>query len=147
MENFEKMNQLSSDIYTIGISADGDAREGFLDAGVDVFFEKDITLTKKLVDTLKEQDAKKVLFIDDCQYLRKPIQMILSNKLGVDKEDIITAENPLEASKLVIDRDFIPDVVITDNEMPKMNGIPFVKFLRTGEEPDLNTKLIAFQCI
>ena len=67
----------------------------------------------------------KALIIDDSQTVRE----ILSDMLSHDPEIIVcgTANDPFEAVKLI--QKEMPDVLTLDLEMPKMDGITFLKKL------------------
>lgn len=69
--------------------------------------------------------AIKVLIVDDSAVFRQ----ILSKGISMDKELIVvgTAVDAFDARDKILDLD--PDVVTCDIEMPKMNGIEFVKRL------------------
>ena len=68
-------------------------------------------------------DKIKVLIVDDSPVVRQAISAILSS----DKEIEITgtASNPFEAADLI--KNQIPDVITLDIEMPKMDGLTFLK--------------------
>lgn len=67
----------------------------------------------------------KVLIVDDSIVFRK----ILEKGVGIDSriQVVATAGDPFEARDMILKYD--PDVVTCDIEMPKMNGIEFVKRL------------------
>lgn len=64
---------------------------------------------------------KKILFVDDSASMRKVLGMTLK-RVGYDVE---TAEDGLEAVGLLDKQRF--DVIVTDLNMPNMNGIEFIK--------------------
>lgn len=68
---------------------------------------------------------KKIIFVDDSPTMRRIIMNSLK-KLGF--EDIIEAENGVDALKKIGNNKF--DMVITDWNMPEMNGEELVKELR-----------------
>ncbi|MFC3093119.1 chemotaxis response regulator protein-glutamate methylesterase [Alteromonas sediminis] len=70
-------------------------------------------------------NAIKVLIVDDSRL----IQTVLNEILGSDGRFVVVgiAENPHEARQLIKETD--PDVLTLDVEMPKMNGIAFLKNL------------------
>lgn len=67
----------------------------------------------------------KVLIVDDSVTIRRLLRLVLSS----DPEIIVVgeAENPLEARELIKQTD--PDVVTLDVEMPKMDGLEFLRRL------------------
>ena len=66
----------------------------------------------------------KILVVDDSSIIRD----LLTNYLEHDFE-VTTAESPLVALK-IIHEGYIPDLIITDYHMPKMNGYEFLLDLR-----------------
>ena len=71
----------------------------------------------------------KFLVVDDSQTMRR----IVTNALkGIGYDDIIEAEDGKDAfAKLYIEK---IDFIITDWNMPNMNGMEFTKAVRGGEE-------------
>ncbi|RKY52162.1 MAG: two-component system response regulator [Candidatus Neomarinimicrobiota bacterium] len=72
---------------------------------------------------------KKVLFVDDSPTMRRIIMNSLK-KIGFT--NILDAENGLDALEKMEKQDF--DLVLTDWNMPEMNGEQFVKKLRSNEK-------------
>ncbi|MCD6441179.1 MAG: response regulator [Candidatus Marinimicrobia bacterium] len=72
---------------------------------------------------------KKVIFVDDSLTMRRIILNALK-KIGFN--DITEAENGLDALEKMEKREF--DLVLTDWNMPEMNGEQFVKELRSKEK-------------
>jgi len=67
----------------------------------------------------------KVLIIDDSELIRQVLTEIISS--ASDLEVVATAEHPLEARDKI--KQFNPDVLTLDIEMPKMDGITFLRNL------------------
>lgn len=67
----------------------------------------------------------KVLIIDDSLLFREMLVKLLS--LDPQIEVIAVASDPFEARDKIIEA--VPDVIICDVEMPKMNGIDFLRWL------------------
>jgi len=67
----------------------------------------------------------KVLIIDDSELIRQVLTEIISS--SPDLEVVATAEHPLEARDKI--KQFSPDVLTLDIEMPKMDGITFLRNL------------------
>jgi two-component system chemotaxis response regulator CheB len=67
----------------------------------------------------------KVLVVDDSFLFREAVARGISKDKGI--EVVGTASNPFEARDLIIDLE--PDVLTLDIEMPRMNGIEFLKKL------------------
>ncbi len=70
-------------------------------------------------------EDKKVIFVEDSPTMRRIIMNSL-NKIGISQ--IIEAENGVDALEKISDQDV--DMVITDWNMPEMNGEELVKELR-----------------
>ncbi len=69
----------------------------------------------------------KVLIVDDSAIFRSILSQSLSQE--ADIEVVGGAKDPFEARELIIE--YRPDVIILDIEMPRMDGITFLKKLRT----------------
>lgn len=67
----------------------------------------------------------KVLIVDDSLLFREKIKLDISKDKNI--EVVGTAEDPFDARDKIIS--FNPDVLVLDVEMPKMNGIEFLKKL------------------
>ncbi len=74
-------------------------------------------------------EDKKVIFVEDSPTMRRIIMNSL-NKIGISQ--IIEAENGVDALEKIGDQDF--DMVITDWNMPEMNGEELVKELRSNSK-------------
>ncbi len=70
---------------------------------------------------------KKVLVVDDSSTMRKIIKNVLI-ELNIESEYITEAANGEEAFEKIKTEDF--DIVLTDWNMPKMNGLDLVKNIR-----------------
>lgn len=68
-------------------------------------------------------DKIKVLIVDDSSLVRQAISSILETDKEI--EIIGKASNPYEAADFI--KDQIPDVITLDIEMPKMDGLTFLK--------------------
>lgn len=67
----------------------------------------------------------KVLIVDDSELIRQLLTEIISS--SDDMEVVATAEHPLDAREKI--KQFNPDVLTLDIEMPKMDGITFLRNL------------------
>ncbi len=74
---------------------------------------------------MKPGDKIKVLIVDDSLVFREVLSRGVSSDLQI--EVVAKAEDPFDARDKIIE--FEPDVMICDVEMPKMNGIEFIKRL------------------
>lgn len=75
----------------------------------------------------------KVMIIEDEEHLRKNFFSYLT----MFYEEVFEAGNGMDALKIYNDKK--PDILLVDINLPKMNGIEFIKKIR---EKDLNTKII-----
>ncbi|MEM6376311.1 MAG: response regulator, partial [Pseudomonadota bacterium] len=67
----------------------------------------------------------RVLVIDDSAAVRQAMTNVLSS--APDIEVMATATDPVSAVKIL--RETVPDVITLDVEMPKMDGISFLRRL------------------
>jgi len=67
----------------------------------------------------------KVMVIDDSVFFRELIARGLSTEPGIDV--VVKAVDPFDARDKILE--YMPDVITCDVEMPKMNGIEFVRRL------------------
>jgi len=74
-----------------------------------------------------------VLYVEDEEITRKAIEVILKRRV----KNIYLASNGKEGMDIYLDKK--PDVVITDIEMPIMNGLEMIEEIRTG---DNNTPIV-----
>lgn len=74
----------------------------------------------------------KVLIIDDSVSIRVMLENLLSK--GKNLEIVGSAENPIEAEKMIIE--LKPDILTLDVEMPKMDGLTYLKQLRNEKRLD-----------
>jgi len=66
-----------------------------------------------------------VIVVDDSAVVRKSLDRELSRRAGIDV--VATAVDPYEARDQIVEHD--PDVLTLDLEMPRMNGLTFLKQL------------------
>ncbi len=80
---------------------------------------------KKLERAAALQNKKKILLVDDNAYIRD----VLGRLLELQNFKVVTAEDGrsgIEASE-----DLSPDLIITDIEMPRLDGVGMIKALRS----------------
>ena len=70
----------------------------------------------------------RALIVDDSSVMRKIIERSL-RQAGVDLEQVLEASNGLEG--LAVLRDNVVDLILSDINMPAMDGLEFVRNLRT----------------
>ncbi|MDP2786563.1 MAG: response regulator [Pseudomonadota bacterium] len=71
-------------------------------------------------------DALRVMVVDDSPMARKFMRQVLAN-LGV--KHFLEAENGREAAEMLADN--VVDLVVTDYNMPEMDGQALIRFIRT----------------
>ncbi len=81
----------------------------------------------------------KVLVADDSLTMRRIITNVLKG-LGFDEEDIETAEDGLNAWRKASYTKF--DIILTDWNMPNMNGYEFVQKVRTSKTQNTTTPIV-----
>lgn len=74
-----------------------------------------------------EENQNRILVVDDDAYMRELIVSVLQD-LGFS--DIVEADSAMTALQLFELHSF--DLIITDVNMPEMNGLKFIKMLRAG---------------
>lgn len=65
-----------------------------------------------------------VVFAEDVEFLRISVERLLARKV----KKVVTAENGLKALEMI--REHNPQMLITDIEMPEMNGTELVEAVR-----------------
>ncbi len=70
---------------------------------------------------------KKLLYVDDASSMRKLVELVLSKDF-----DLTIASNGQEGLAAMQEQKF--DVVLTDINMPVMNGLDFLENIRADEE-------------
>ncbi len=68
---------------------------------------------------------KRLLLVDDSSFFRN----MLSPVLSAAGYDVVTAIDPIEALKILRDQGEVFDIIVSDIEMPKMNGFEFAETL------------------
>lgn len=86
-----------------------------------------VVKTPLIVDKNSLLKNKKILIVDDSLTIRT----LEKNILSTANFNVETAKNPIEALKLMKHISF--DLIITDIEMPEMNGIEFLSNLKSNE--------------
>jgi DNA-binding response OmpR family regulator len=81
-----------------------------------------------------DTNVSRILVADDDRVVRRIVVIKLSG-LGYDVTDV---EDGQEALELLEDGQ-VPNLLITDNLMPRMNGLQLVRALRQSPNPDLAT--------
>ncbi len=75
--------------------------------------------------TLKKPNAIKVMIVDDSAVVRETLKAVLSE--ARDIEVVAVASDPLVAAEKL--RSIVPDVITLDIEMPRMDGLSFLRKL------------------
>jgi CheY-like chemotaxis protein len=82
----------------------------------------------------------KILAVDDEAGTRMALDVVL--KLA--GHEMVTANGGEDALKLFEDRSFAPDIVITNHNMPGLNGLAFVRRLKERRFPGIIIVLTAY---
>jgi two-component system, chemotaxis family, chemotaxis protein CheY len=72
----------------------------------------------------KQKTKKKILAIDDDASIRALLEILFQRKY-----DVVSKEDGLEAL-LWLENGNIPDLIVADIQMPKMNGVDFVNTIK-----------------
>ena len=73
----------------------------------------------------------KILFIEDDLIETMKFERVI-NKLNL-KHTFFVANNGEEALKVLSDKDKLPDIILLDLNMPKINGIEFLSILKNDD--------------
>jgi len=79
-----------------------------------------------------------VLVVDDTEMLRIVLKRFFES-IGYAA---VTACDPVEALEMLAEGRVSPDLIVTDVEMPKMDGIEFVRQLRASGQPYGNLPIL-----
>lgn len=71
-----------------------------------------------------------VLIIDDMKLVRLRLSQ-LCTKMAFKR--ILEAENGLTAWKMISERNILPDIILTDYNMPDMDGLKFLELVRNHD--------------
>jgi CheY-like chemotaxis protein len=77
---------------------------------------------------MTDAGKRRILLLEDSAEVR----VLLERRLTSAGYEVLTAEDPVEAGKLVVERD--PHVIIADIQLPYMSGDEFVAALRADPE-------------
>ncbi len=90
---------------------------------------------------LKSDEKIKVMIVDDSVLVRKYLSQILSD-IGMDV--VATAsDGKIGLQKMLL---YSPDIVVLDIEMPEMNGLDFLKYIKNNPPPKV-PKIIMFSSL
>lgn len=85
---------------------------------------------KPLVEAMRENNIKKILIVDD---EANNLQLIVESIEEIEqKYDILLANNAIKA--ISITKDEMPDLIITDWEMPGIDGIEYIRMVKRDEQ-------------
>jgi len=70
-----------------------------------------------------------ILLVEDHEFLRESLRTVLTSFFPKSGIDIIEAEDGRKA-KMLIEKGLRPDLVLTDQSMPKMTGIELVAWIK-----------------
>ena len=81
-----------------------------------------------------DANGSRILVADDDRVVRRIVVTKLSG-LGYDVTDVEDGQEALD----LLEGGHIPNILITDSLMPRMNGLQLVRTLRQNSNPDLAT--------
>jgi DNA-binding response OmpR family regulator len=81
-----------------------------------------------------DANGSRILVADDDRVVRRIVVAKLSG-LGYDVTDVEDGQEALD----LLEGGHIPNILITDSLMPRMNGLQLVRTLRQNSNPDLAT--------
>lgn len=85
---------------------------------------------KPPVEAMRENNIKKILIVDD---EANNLQLIVESIEEIEqKYDILLANNAIKA--ISITKDEMPDLIITDWEMPGIDGIEYIRMVKRDEQ-------------
>lgn len=80
------------------------------------------------------KEKLKILVVDDVEVIAKNMQSIIATNENVEK--VYTAQDGEDAFMQILN--YQPDIVFTDNQMPKRTGIELIKYVK--DFPNLEKK-------
>ena len=92
-----------------------------------------------LLNSIKEKENFSILFVEDEEMIRKPMQNMMQRLCG----DVVSACDGAEAFEIYKKRPF--SVVITDLQMPNMNGAELSKNIRKINKEQLIVIITAYR--
>jgi two-component system chemotaxis sensor kinase CheA len=116
------INEKATDIINVGYYLCRAYPDWFADHG-----EEDFSMNTNVMDT-----QKRVLIVDDSPFFRNMLAPIL----GVAGYAVETAEHPLQALDMMSEDEHF-DAIISDIEMPEMNGFDFAEKIQAGKWKDV----------
>lgn len=73
---------------------------------------------------------KTVLVIDDMKLVRLRLTKLCRE---LNFSQILDASNGVEAWKIISEQNIVPDIILTDYNMPDMNGMQFLELVRNHD--------------
>jgi len=114
-------------------------RENYLEAGMDDYLSKPVKrediqrMIRKWVPRIEASVETphdiRILVVEDEENMRKSIMRLLKRRMPTAK--VLAAEDGIDATAKL--GSFMPDVIILDIMMPRMNGIEFIRYIRNTE--------------
>ncbi len=122
-------------IIVLSASQDIQRRNYLFEHGVIDYFSKDTSLKtvvsdiNKLILTLSNNKDKTILVVDDSSFVLKSIESILKTK----DYNVLLAKDPIIALDILDKKENNVDLILSDLEMPKMDGLEFLKIIKKNE--------------
>lgn len=92
----------------------------------------ELSLRRTDSSAVEEEKAKNILVVDDSVTMRKVSTRLLER----NHYNVATAKDGLDAIDVI--QTFIPDLIMLDIEMPRMDGFEFASHVRQHPNPEIN---------
>ena len=135
-ELIHEITSTNDETKIIVLSGDNDIqrRNYLFNNGVIDFFSKEIPFKslipdiKKSINNLVRNKNKNILIVDDSSFIRKSLKKVLETK----NYSVFTSNDPIEAFDVLKNTKI--DLIFSDLEMPKMDGIKFLELLKASKQ-------------
>lgn len=135
-ELIHEITSTNDETKIIVLSGDKDIqrRNYLFNNGVIDFFSKEIPFKnlipdiKKSINNLVRNKNKNILIVDDSSFIRKSLKKVLETK----NYSVFTSNDPIEAFDVLKNTKI--DLIFSDLEMPKMDGIKFLELLKASKQ-------------
>jgi len=94
------------------------------------------------LSSVQHDEIKRVLLLEDSSFFKE----LVKGYLVSEGYEVDTVENGLEGLQMIQEVDYDYDIIVSDIEMPEMDGIEFIKEVRKTESTK-NTKALALSSL